>query len=423
MSRNLRIPSYRLHKASGQAVVVLNGISHYLGKFRSPASQAEYERVIAEWLASHRLPPVSSVPPSPAAGAPSPNSPLTIADLLSRYWRFVQNYYVKDGSPTSEQDTIRQALRFVRRLYGPMPVSAFGPLALKAVRQAMIDHPITRKHKVKNPHTGETHWEEKVMHIGLSRRHINKQIGRLKRMFGWAVENELVAADIYQALAPVKGLRKDKTAAREKASVKPVSDEHVAAILPLVPPTIRTMILVQRLCGGRPQDIVVMRPCDIDTSNPVWVYQPKRHKGEHRERDRVVFLGPRAQALLKAHLTGIGSEQYVFSPFRAEAARLAGIRQRKGEPTVKVERDRGKWAIRDYYDAASYRRAVRRACKKAKIPVWCPLQLRHSAATAIRQRYGLEASQAVLGHAELGVTQVYAEVDLDRARRVMAEVG
>jgi integrase len=72
---------------------------------------------------------------------------------------------------------------------------------------------------------------------------------------------------------------------------------------------------------------------------------------------------------------------------------------------------------------ASYRRAIRRACLKAGIPVWCPLQLRHSRGTEIRKRFGLEASQACLGHAELGVTQVYAEVDRDTARRVMGEIG
>lgn len=45
-----RIPSYRFHKASRRAVVVLDGKSHYLGKWKSPESRAEYERLIAEWL-------------------------------------------------------------------------------------------------------------------------------------------------------------------------------------------------------------------------------------------------------------------------------------------------------------------------------------------------------------------------------------
>ena len=60
---------------------------------------------------------------------------------------------------------------------------------------------------------------------------------------------------------------------------------------------------------------------------------------------------------------------------------------------------------------------------KAGIEIWAPNQIRHARGTEIRKRYGLEASQATLGHAELGVTQVYAEADQNTARRVMAEIG
>ena len=67
--------------------------------------------------------------------------------------------------------------------------------------------------------------------------------------------------------------------------------------------------------------------------------------------------------------------------------------------------------------------AVQRACRKAGVPAWSPGQLRHTAATLIRARYGLEAAQTVLGHAKADVTQVYAERDLARARAVMAEIG
>jgi hypothetical protein len=62
---------------------------------------------------------------------------------------------------------------------------------LKAVRQAMIDHTITRKVKVTDPETGEVRQEERVLRKGLARRFINKQVGRIKRMFSWAVEEEL----------------------------------------------------------------------------------------------------------------------------------------------------------------------------------------------------------------------------------------
>jgi hypothetical protein len=54
---------------------------------------------------------------------------------------------------------------------------------------------------------------------------------------------------------------------------------------------------------------------------------------------------------------------------------------------------------------------------------WSPLQLRHTAGTLIRSKYGLEASQTVLGHARADTTQLYAERDLKMAHAVMAEIG
>jgi site-specific recombinase XerC len=54
---------------------------------------------------------------------------------------------------------------------------------------------------------------------------------------------------------------------------------------------------------------------------------------------------------------------------------------------------------------------------------WSPNQLRHSAATEIRKRFGLEATQVVLGHSAADVTQVYAERDMEKAAAVMAQVG
>ncbi len=79
--------------------------------------------------------------------------------------------------------------------------------------------------------------------------------------------------------------------------------------------------------------------------------------------------------------------------------------------------------LNQQYDVATYRRAIARACEKAGLPVWTPHRLRHAAATEIRRQFGLEAAQAVLGHAALGVTQVYAEKNMEAAKRVMAKIG
>ncbi len=54
---------------------------------------------------------------------------------------------------------------------------------------------------------------------------------------------------------------------------------------------------------------------------------------------------------------------------------------------------------------------------------WHPHQLRHTAATEIRRTFGLEAAQVALGHAAADVTQIYAERDLELARKVAAKLG
>jgi integrase len=94
--------------------------------------------------------------------------------------------------------------------------------------------------------------------------------------------------------------------------------------------------------------------------------------------------------------------------------------------TSAARRRREGWGpeqLRDTYDNASYRRAIDRACKEARIPSWSPRQLRHSAATRIRKEYGLEVAQAVLGHRQLETTQVYAEINLARAVEAMERLG
>ena len=66
MSRRNRIPAYRLHKQSGQAVVTLSdGLGGrrdvLLGKFDTAGSRLEYARVVAEWETSGRCVPSEMV--------------------------------------------------------------------------------------------------------------------------------------------------------------------------------------------------------------------------------------------------------------------------------------------------------------------------------------------------------------------------
>jgi integrase len=49
--------------------------------------------------------------------------------------------------------------------------------------------------------------------------------------------------------------------------------------------------------------------------------------------------------------------------------------------------------------------------------------LRHTAATNLRRRFGIEVTRVILGHASPAVTEVYAEADRERAVQVMGQVG
>jgi hypothetical protein len=71
-------PKYRLHRASGQAVVTINRKDQYLGKHGSPESRIRYERIISEWMKG------GSNPSLPVDVDPSE---ITVAELCAAYLR------------------------------------------------------------------------------------------------------------------------------------------------------------------------------------------------------------------------------------------------------------------------------------------------------------------------------------------------
>jgi integrase len=63
------------------------------------------------------------------------------------------------------------------------------------------------------------------------------------------------------------------------------------------------------------------------------------------------------------------------------------------------------------------------SCKASAIPHWHPHQLRHTHATEVRRRFGLEAAQVALGHSQAQITEVYAERDFALAAKVAKQIG
>lgn len=397
---NGRTPKYRRHRASGQAIVTLGGRDHYLGPWNTKASKVEYDRLIAEWLAAGRQ-----------AALPEPGAGLTVTELCVRYCRFAERHYRKNGRPTSEVHLVKHALRHVRALYGHTEANAFGPLAMKAVREKMI--------------AGRAASDGKAI-PGMCRIVVNRHVGRIRRMFKWGVENELVAPQAWHALQAVAGLRLGKSEARESAGVEPVAEADLQATLGELREPVCDMVRLQRLTGARPGEICVMRPMDVDRAGKVWVFAPHTHKLQHHGRQRVIFLGPQAQAILTQYLLRAG-DAYCFSPAEAAAKRRQERRAARKTPVQPSQRDRRQKRPRKSagarYTTNSYCQAIHAACVRAGIDKWGPNRLRHLAATKIRAEFGLEGAQVVLGHAKADVTQVYAERDLAKASEIMGRVG
>jgi integrase len=132
----------------------------------------------------------------------------------------------------------------------------------------------------------------------------------------------------------------------------------------------------------------------IDVRRLPWIYRPERHKTGHLGCDRVIPLGPRARVELAS-----GPGQLSGAVFRSRRSPHGA------------------------YSTASYRQAVVRACDRAGVVRWCPLQLRHAAATRLREELGVEVARAVLGHRRLSTTELYTDVDTGRAIAAMQQLG
>ena len=392
MPRKSSQPSYRYHKARDCAVVTIDGKNHYLGPWQSPESHEQYAALIAEWTRNGGTLPATTTTANTSTDA----TPLAVNELILAYFKFAQTHYVKHGEPTSEQGCLKQALRPVRQLYGTTPATEFGPRALKNVRQAMID-------------------------AGRARKSINKDAHRIKRMFRWAVEEELLASDVYQKLRAVAPLAKGKTTARETGKVPPVPVEHVAAVLPHLPPPVAAMVQLQLLIGARPQEVMGLRPCDLTEGDGVWYYAPLVHKTEHLDREKCIVIGPLAMAVLRPFLDR-DPDAYCFSPAESVTWQHERSRTRPAKPGTAARSPEE--YVNAKYTRHSYRTVVQRACRRAKVPVWSPRQLRHTRASQIRAAFGnLEAAKAVLGHTDTRVTEMYAERDLKLAADVMRKMG
>lgn len=409
-NKSLSTPALTHQKARGRGVVRLNGHDFYLCKSgewprhqkQAPAAvEAAYNALISRWLAGGRRP----LHAQPAAPAGPPKTRVSIAELVLAFMQHARVYYRRthDGSQTGEADGFRLSLRPMREMFGKTPAADFTPDHLKAVR-------------------------EKMVAAGLSRKVVNQRVARIKAFFGW-VADEWAKADekkeltaVYGLLLAVKPLKAGRCLAPERPKVEPVDDAVVDATLPQLGRVVRAMVKLQRLTGMRPGEVCRLHRDHLDTSGPVWWFSPRWHKNAWREdHTRVIGIGPAAQEVLREFLTD-DVTGWVFSPRQAVAEFRAAQRAKSGNARKPGKR-KPRLVPGDRYTTGTYRVAVARGAKRAGVPHWHVNQLRHTFATVIRKRYGLEHVRVALGHASTATSEIYAERDKALAGVVAETMG
>ncbi len=436
-------PKHRLHKATGLGRVCIAGRDYYTARYNTPEADEVYRRLIGQWAAgtmgsngsavvakaradqaavNRSGDPVGALKAEQAAqqaGAElPPTKTITVAEVCLAYLKFAIVEYDRGGKPSEEYNHIRRVVKSLRMMFGSLRAAEFGSARLLEFRDALC--------RAEDGDAKPT------------RTHVNTSIGRVKRMFKWAAERELVPSGTAGALLMVKGLSRTSGMARPNRKVKPIAAAWVDATCEYLHPVMRDIVKLLECTGMRCGELCQMTTGSIDMSDPdVWEYRPARHKTESHDVERVIYLGERAQGIVRRYLLP-KLDAVIFTPARAlEAINAEKRAKRKSKvPPSQVDRRKTTGRKRNWrasYDATAIRHAILAAVERANaervpnglapIPAWHPHQLRHSFATLARRKHGIEAAQALLSHTDSRMTQRYAELDSSVAREAVRKIG
>ena len=367
------LPSYTLHKHTGKARVRIDGRDYYLGEYGSDDSRRRYGELIARL--SSGLPPIDPMG-KPRICSTDDTGP-SVGELILAFMMHAKKHYVKNGKPTSEIHCYQSCLRILRELYGMLPAKDFGPLALKGVRTKMVSGDPNAKDSSGKPAPRKP-W---------ARTNVNVMIGRIRRVFKHAVENEMIDAAVLVRLQSVAPLLAGRTEAHDNATRHALDQNKIEIVREIVRPMVKDLIDIQLLTGARSGELLVLTTGIIDRTGEVWKAMLDDHKCVHHGKKRILHFGPQAKLILAKHINA-DPERRLFRITRT-----------------------------------AYCRAITRACEKAEIDRWTPHWLRHTYCTRIREQFGIEAAQAVAGHATSEMTDHYSSVMNNLAEQTVAAAG
>jgi len=267
-------------------------------------------------------------------------------------------------------------LRYLIASYGSESTGLFSAMKLEQIRNRMIAE-------------------------DLSRGYINDMVAIIQQAFKRGVVWGMVSATTWHNVSALDPIPKGKGLCRETKPVEPVEDlRHVVAVKKHVAKSVWAMICLQLRTGMRPNEVLNLKPGQVDRSDNLWVYVPPSHKTQHKGKRRVLILDAKAQRVLLPFLDR-DDDEFCFKPNESNV-RLNGNRR-----------------VGERYRRDSYRTAIQRACVKAGVEKWSPGQLRHNFGSEVRATGDLEAARILLGHSSTVTTAIYADASIERAKAIV----
>lgn len=329
-------PTYIYHPKGIGRIYWRGQFRNLPGDYNSPESLAAFHRMCQHVAITGELP--AEAPPE-----------LTVASLCERFEVYAAVRY----SGSNEARNLGYAVKELVAIFADVPAVKFGPASLKVVRARIVER-------------------------GLCRATANRRAKQIVQIFAWAVEEELIGPDVWQALKAVRPIPKGRDGSFDYDPIRPVDLEQYRRTIEAIAPHYRVALEVQRMTGMRSGELLAMRPQDVDMLGTHWFYRPVHHKTRHAIGDKIIGIPEPAAVLLVANMP----KDYTCRWFP--------------------------WRVDSHYHA------VCRVCDKLEIPRWHPHRLRHNAATIIEQAFGSrEPARILLGHTNEKTTGKYVMVTPD----------
>ncbi|MDZ4688166.1 MAG: site-specific integrase [Planctomycetaceae bacterium] len=334
---------------SGRAFTKVEGRFISLGRGDTSEARQRYAEVLSDHAQGRLIARAKRQTAMP--------SDLTVNELLLQY---VTKELPRFSS--AEWHCQLGAIRILRETFGAVPVSDFGPLRFRVVRDAMIGK-------------------------GWSRGFVNKQAKRLRAVFRWGVSWELVPNAVADALGTVKSLGAGESTAPESTPRMAIPLADIDTVRASLKQRHRDVLDLLLMTGARPGELIGLTTGDIDRTGEIWRADLAHHKTAHKGKSRTLFFNPTAQLILQKYLQADASAR--LFPF----------------------------------NRVTFGNVIKAACLRAGVTPFVPHQLRHTVATTIADELGTESAQRLLGHATAAMTLHYSKAADAKAIDAVKKLG